>query len=213
MQFSEFLKQSVNVKKMELPGEDYHLRMAPIQRLLELKQKAREMKTAKKAGVLCLFYPNRAGETYFALILRKTYKGVHSAQVGFPGGKKEEEDASMQDTALRETQEEVGVATSDITVMKELTEIYIPPSNFFVQPFFGITHTTPAFVPQEEEVEAMIEVPLKEFMDDAVKITKTLTTSYAKEIEVPAFQLQGHVVWGATAMMLNEVREILKRLS
>ena len=70
----------------------------------------------------------------------------------------------------------------------------------------------PLFVPQEEEVEAIIEVPLAEFMDDAIKITKTLTTSYAKEIDVPAFLLQNNVVWGATAMMLNEVREMLKQL-
>ncbi|MBX2828835.1 MAG: CoA pyrophosphatase [Flavobacteriaceae bacterium] len=213
MQFSEFFQQIVNVKKMELPGEELHLRMAPIQRLLELKRKAREVKTAKKAAVLCLFYPNEVGETYFMLILRKTYKGVHSAQVGFPGGKTEKEDASMEATALRETEEEIGVPRKQVTVLKQLTEIYIPPSNFFVQPFLGITHSTPDFVPQEEEVEALIAVPLHEFLDDKINITKTLTTSYAKEIEVPAFNLQGHVVWGATAMMLNEIREILKILA
>ncbi|WP_461303466.1 NUDIX hydrolase [Aureisphaera sp.] len=198
---------------MELPGEECHLRMAPIQRLLELKRKAREMKTAKKAAVLCLFYPNQEGETYLILILRKTYKGVHSAQVGFPGGKVEKEDSSMEETALRETEEEVGVPVKDVTILKQLTEIYIPPSNYFVQPFLGITHSTPNFVAQEEEVEALIEVPLQEFMDDAIKVNKELSTSYAHKIEVPAFDLQGHIVWGATAMMLNEVREILKRLT
>ncbi|MEL6811205.1 MAG: CoA pyrophosphatase [Bacteroidota bacterium] len=197
---------------MELPGEAFHLKMAPIERLLELKQKAREMKNAKQAAVLCLFYPSHKGETYMVLILRKTYKGVHSAQVGFPGGKVEPEDPSMMETALRETQEEVGVPGEDVSVLKQLTEIYIPPSNFFVQPYLGITSSTPRFVPQEDEVEAIIQVPLHEFLNDAVKVKQTLSTSYAKKIEVPAFQLQGHIVWGATAMMLNEVREILQEV-
>lgn len=212
MDFSEFKKQIVNVKNLELPGEQVHLKMAPIERLLELKTKAKEKATAKKAAVMCLFYPNNEGETYFALILRKTYKGVHSAQIGFPGGKTEPEDAHDEATALRETEEEVGVSRRHISVVKKLTEIYIPPSNFFVQPFMGYVTTTPKFVPQVEEVEAMIEVPLAEFMNDAIKSTQILSTSYAKKIEVPAFKLQGHIVWGATAMMLNEVREILKQL-
>lgn len=212
MQFSEFLIRIVNVKNLELPGEAFHLKMAPIERLLELKQKAREMKTAKQAAVLCLFYPSSEGETRLILILRKTYKGVHSAQVGFPGGKVESQDPSLLDAALRETEEEVGIPVADISVLKQLTEIYIPPSNFFVQPFLGITSKTPQFILQENEVEALIEVPLNEFLNDAIKITQSLNTSYAKDIQVPAFHLQGHLVWGATAMMLNEIREILKQV-
>lgn len=194
---------------MELPGEGFHLKMAPIERLLELKKQAREMKSAKQAAVLCLFYPSSEGETRFVLILRKTYKGVHSAQIGFPGGKVEPQDTSMEMTALRETQEEVGVPAQDVSVLKKLTEIYIPPSNFFVQPFMGIAKNTPEFVPQDSEVEALVEVPLREFLNDDILVDKLLKTSYAEEIKVPSFQLQGHVVWGATAMMLNEVREIL----
>ncbi|WP_432410739.1 NUDIX hydrolase [Rasiella sp. SM2506] len=197
---------------MELPGEEFHLKMAPIERLLELRNQAKEAKTGKRAAVLVLFYPSKNNETHFVLILRKTYKGVHSAQVGFPGGKWEEGDADFQATALRETEEEVGISEDSIKVYKKLTEIYIPPSNFFVQPYVGTTHEKLHFVLQEEEVEAIIEVPLAEFMDDVVKINKTLSTSYAKEIEVPAFLLQNQVVWGATAMMLNEVREMLKQL-
>ena len=197
---------------MELPGEQLHLKMAPIERLLELKENAKDQKNAKKAAVLVLFYPSEANETHFVLILRKTYTGVHSAQVGFPGGKREEQDADFQATALRETEEEVGVPRDRVRVLKELTEIYIPPSNFFVQPFLGIVSETPRFIPQESEVEAILEIPLHEFLDDAIRTSQILTTSYAKEIEVPAFLLRDHVVWGATAMMLNEVREILKQL-
>lgn len=212
MTFQEFENKIVKITKMELPGEALHLKMAPIERLLELKKLAHKAKSAKKAGVMVLFYPSDSGETHLALILRKTYKGVHSAQIGFPGGKYEVEDDSLLETALRETEEEVGVLRDSISVLKELTEVYIPPSNFFVYPYLGISKKTPQFILQENEVEALVEVPLAHFMDDTVRVTKTLSTSYATNIEVPAFLLNGHVVWGATAMMLNEVREMLKEL-
>jgi len=212
MTFAEFEKRVVKIAKMELPGEAIQLKMAPIERLIELKTKARELESSRRAGVLALFYPNSNMETCLILILRKTYKGVHSAQIGFPGGKVEDEDINMEATALRETEEEVGVPRETVSVIKELTEIYIPPSNFFVQPFVGITTKTPNFIAQEEEVEALIEVPLSHFMDDAILTTKVLSTSYATNIDVPAFLLNGHVVWGATAMMLSEVRELLKEV-
>jgi 8-oxo-dGTP pyrophosphatase MutT (NUDIX family) len=212
MTFAEFEKRVVKITKMELPGESIQLKMAPIERLIELKTKARELNLARRAGVLALFYPNSNMETCLILILRKTYKGVHSAQIGFPGGKVEDEDVNLEATALRETEEEVGVPREVISVVKELTEVYIPPSNFFVQPFIAITTKTPNFIAQEEEVEELIEVPLSHFMDDAILTTKVLSTSYATNIDVPAFLLNGHIVWGATAMMLSEVRELLKEV-
>ncbi|WP_339698929.1 CoA pyrophosphatase [uncultured Marixanthomonas sp.] len=211
MDFSSFEERIVKVKKMELPGEAIQFKMAPVERLKELKEQARLKQNARKAGVMALFYPSETNETHIILILRRTYKGVHSAQVGFPGGKIEPEDDSLMEAALRETEEEVGVSRNVVTVLKELTEIYIPPSNFFVQPFLGLTNTTPTFIPQDDEVEALIEVPLSLFMDDKTLVTKKITTSYATNIDVPAFLLNGHVVWGATAMMLSEVRELLKQ--
>src|SRR5690606_25396050 len=207
MNFRDFEKRIVKVTKMELPGEAVQFKMAPIERLKELKRIAKKKNTEKKAGVMVLFYPAENLETHLILILRKTYKGVHSAQVGFPGGKMEKEDKTIQDAALRETEEEVGISRDAISVLKQLTEIFIPPSNFFVQPFLGITADTPKFIPQEEEVEALIEVSLDHFMDDTFITSQNLSTSYATNIEVPAFKLNGHIVWGATAMMLNEVRE------
>ena len=212
MTFSNFKKQIVKIAKLELPGEASHHKMAPIERLQELTKMARKKNTAKKAAVMVLFYPNEAGETHLVLILRKTYKGVHSAQIGFPGGKAEPEDTSARETALRETEEEVGVLQQDVEVLKKLTEIYIPPSNFFVQPFLGICHKTLNFIAQEEEVEAVVEVALSHFLDDNICVTKTLSTSYATDIEVPAYLLNDHVVWGATAMMLSEVRELLQEV-
>src|SRR5690554_1217882 len=211
MDFREFEKRIVKVTKMELPGETVQMKMAPAERLRELKEEIIQTKNAKQAGVMVLFYPTLEQQTNLILILRKTYKGVHSAQVGFPGGKLEAIDNSLQDAALRETEEEVGVSRNTISVLKELTEIYIPPSNFFVQPFLGITTEPPKFVAEEKEVEALIEITLHDFMNDENIITQTLSTSYATSISVPAFNLNGYIVWGATAMMLNEVREMLKK--
>ena len=212
MKFQEFENKIVKITKLKLPGEVAHFKMAPIERLAALKKIAIEKETVRKAGVLVLFYPSEAKQTMLALILRKTYKGVHSAQIGFPGGKYENEDTSLKETALRETEEEIGVLRNTVFVLKKLTEVYIPPSNFFVQPYLGITKNTPNFILQEEEVETLIEVPLIHFMDDTIKTSQNLTTSYSKNIEVPAFLLNNHLVWGATAMMLSEVREILKEL-
>lgn len=159
---------------------------------------------------MAVFYPDTEDITHLVLILRKTYRGVHSNQVGFPGGRVELTDKDLEHTALRETEEEVGIPQGDIRVIKQLTKLYIPPSDFWVHPFMGYTNRTPQFIPQESEVEKVLEVNLDEFMDNKSIIQKKLSTSYAKEIEVPAFLLSGHVVWGATAMMLSEVKELLK---
>ncbi len=212
MEFEEFKHQIVKIKKMKLPGEVAHFKMAPKERIRQLREIANVKKFGKKAGVLALFYPSKCQQTMLALILRKKYNGVHSAQIGFPGGKLEPADGSLKNTALRETEEEIGVKQNKVVVLKKLTEVYIPPSNFFVQPFLGYTNETPKFILQENEVEKLIEVPLSNFMDDSIKSFQNLSTSYAKNIKVPVFNLSNQVVWGATAMMLSEVREMLKQL-
>lgn len=211
MKFESFLELVSKIRKLPLPGRDVQLEMAPQERLKELKEVDIAKRNPRQAGVMSLFYPNSKGDTELILILRKTYKGVHSNQVGFPGGKVEEEDKNLAHTALRETEEEVGVPQNAVTLVRALTNIYIPPSNFYVQSYIGYVSDTPAFIAQEEEVEDLIPVPLSEFLSDEVVITQRLTTSYMDEVEVPAYMLQGHVVWGATAMMLSEVRALVKK--
>lgn len=161
---------------------------------------------------MAVFYPNVSSRTNLVLILRKTYKGVHSNQIGFPGGRVEEEDESLQHTALRETEEEVGIPRTEVQVLRKLTRLYIPPSNFWVQPYVGLLQNTPNLIPQESEVEKILEVDLDDFLNEQNFINQTLSTSYAQNIEVPAFMLNGHVVWGATAMMLSELKEMLQKI-
>ena len=211
MNFEAFLKLVSKIEQLPLPGEVSQLKMSPPFRGNLIDDHKELMKTSRKAGVMALFYPDVTAETKLILILRKTYKGVHSGQVGFPGGKHEIEDANMKITALRETEEEVGVPIKNITVIKTLTQLYIPPSHFTVHPFLGYATKTPNFVKQDSEVEDLIEVSLQDFINDSNVINTYVTTSYNDKIEVPALKLNDFIVWGATAMMLSELKDLLKQ--
>lgn len=211
MDFQDFLNNSPKIRKINLPGEAAHEKLAPRFRVQELQKMEIEQRNPRHAAVLAVFYPGRNNQTYFILILRKTYPGVHSNQIGFPGGRVEKADRNLEQTAIRETEEEVGIPAGEIEILAKITPLYIPPSNFWVQPFLGCTRATPELIPQEEEVEAILEVNLDDLLHDSCLTTRSLSTSYAKEVEVPAFLLEGQVVWGATAMMLSEMKEILRR--
>lgn len=212
MKFDQFLNSISKIENIPLPAEASQFKMSPPFRLKLQELQKDKINQAKKAGVMALFYPNVEMQTNLVLILRKTYKGVHSAQVGFPGGKLEAQDLSIQDAALRETYEEIGVSIQSINVLKEMTQVYIPPSNFFVQPYIGITKKTPRFIKQDDEVEDIIEVALNDFLDDTNIIIERVSTSYKVNVDVPAFKLNDHVVWGATAMMLSEIKDLLKEM-
>ena len=193
-------------------GEESHNKMAPTLRLDELRKLKENTIIKKKAAVMVLFYPDKKQEVNLLLMLRETYKGVHSNQVGFPGGKVEKIDKNLLETALRETYEEVGVPPNRVETIRELSTIYIPPSNFEVQPYVGLYRNPLPFVLEIAEVASLIEVPLSDFMNDENIISENLSTSYATNIDVPAFKLNGYVVWGATAMIMSELKELLKQL-
>jgi 8-oxo-dGTP pyrophosphatase MutT (NUDIX family) len=165
----------------------------------------------RHAAVLALFYPDSENETCFLLTLRASYNGTHSAQISFPGGKAEKTDTSFNHTAKRETYEEVGIEMSDIKIIKELTDAYIPPSNFLVTPFLGTLDVIPSFI-TNDEVEEIIEVRLSDLLDESNITLKNMSTSYMKNIEIPCFILNDHIVWGATAMILSEIKDLLKAL-
>ena len=128
----------------------------------------------------------------------------------FPGGKVEETDFNLEETALRETHEEVGVHPDKVKIIKTFSEIYIPPSNFLVAPFMGISNEELTFIPDLDEVKRVLEFSIVDFLDEK-SITKVkMSTSYATDIEVPAFMVDKYVVWGATAMMMSELKETIK---
>lgn len=211
MDFKTFVEISSKIKKSELPGFESQVKLSPPFRRDLIEQHREAMKSARKAGVMALFYPKHNDVTHLVLILRNTYKGVHSAQIGFPGGKYEKRDEILKHTALRETEEEIGVSRSQIDVIKTLTELYIPPSNFTVSPFMGMMHQTPIFIKQHSEVRDVIEISVDDFLNDEHVIEVEVMTSMKREMLVPAFKWYDHVVWGATAMMLSEIKDLLKR--
>ncbi len=210
MNFKEFLNIVPKIKNIPLPAESSQFKMMPASRMEQMDQYKEAMKQAKQSAVLALFYPDRSHKTKFALIQRKAYNGVHSSQISFPGGKFENNDTNLEFTAKRETYEEIGIHPDNVKIVRELTKIYIPPSNFAVQPFLGLAYKTPNFILQEDEVEALLEVPILDFFNESNVITETVSTSYNSRMEVPAFLLNGHIVWGATAMMLSEVKDLIK---
>jgi 8-oxo-dGTP pyrophosphatase MutT (NUDIX family) len=209
MEFSHFLSHSSKIQNVVLPASIAHAKMAPSNRMDLLKKLNMESHNPKKAAVMMLFYPKKK-EAHIVLILRAFYKGVHSSQIAFPGGKPELIDFDLKETALRETREEIGVLPNKIEVIRSFTEVYIPPSNYLVHPFLGISKEELLFVKQENEVAGIVELPLKNFLDDSIVHTKMMQTSYASNFEVPGFLVGNHFIWGATAMMLSELKETLK---
>ena len=208
MQLHQFKKQVYNIKSKQLGGLEAQLKLAPKLRLQFDSTKIAD-KNPREAAVLALFYPNIKNEMCFLLTERATYKGTHSAQISFPGGKIEPGDLHLKHTALRETFEEVGVLPSTVNILKKLTQTYIPPSNFLVTPFLGFTEKRPNFI-LNNEVANVIEVLLADLLDENTLTQINITTSYMKNENVPCFKINGYIVWGATAMMLSEIKELLK---
>jgi 8-oxo-dGTP pyrophosphatase MutT (NUDIX family) len=163
---------------------------------------------ARQAGVLVLVYP--VGQALTTLLIQRTPDpGVHSGQIGFPGGSWEVDDADLQQTALREACEEVGVCGATVRVRGQLTSLYIPPSQFMVHPTVGTAAARPAFTPSPAEVAGLLELPLVDLLDPARKQTTTMTFS-GLPVQVPYYDVEGHVVWGATALLLAELEGRLR---
>lgn len=209
MLFTEFLKYIPKIVKQQLPALSAHAKMAPAERLPTLDPENYKNRNPRNSAVMMLFYPKN-DKTHLALIKRSAYPGTHSSQISFPGGKAEVYDINLEATALRETFEEIGVSPDDINVVMPFSTIYIPPSNFLVAPFLGVALIEPEFKPNADEVVSIIELSLDVLLDDSIVIETEMQTSYSQKIVVPAFKVGEHIVWGATAMILSELKETIK---
>jgi 8-oxo-dGTP pyrophosphatase MutT (NUDIX family) len=207
---SVFLERIQMQLQEALPGIPAQLLMAPAHRLPH-EQWEQYYERARVGAVLILFYlHNENIKTVF--IKRPTYNGVHSGQIAFPGGGKEENDKDLISTALREAYEEIGVVEREVKVMGTLTELYIPPSNFLITPVIGWAEKMPQFKINKNEVAEILEISIDELAEKNPITEKEIEIREGIVIRVPYYDLNGHFLWGATAMIVCELKEILKKV-
>jgi len=164
---------------------------------------------AREAGVLILLYPYN-GTVHTVFIQRPDYIGIHGGQISFPGGKREPDDSNIIETALREAAEEVGIRISEISVIGTLTPLFIPVSNTNVTPVAGWTDSRPEFKHKTDEVVFLIEGEIKRFLEPSMVRIKPFEIR-GEMISIKYFDYDGHIIWGATAMILNELLAIIAR--
>jgi 8-oxo-dGTP pyrophosphatase MutT (NUDIX family) len=191
-----------------LPGATAHSKLAPLNRVL---RDPNELSPGeyKPSAVMILLYKNTGGELMFPLIQRLEYEGVHGGQIALPGGKQENTDRDLEQTALRECYEEIGVK-ENIRLLGKLSPLFIPVSGYLVQPYVSFLETiAPSFTPQPSEVQAVYSIKLKDLLDDN-KLNQGKVNVKGFTVQTPYFLLEDRQVWGATAMILNEMKTLLK---
>ena len=161
------------------------------------------------AGVLILLFPNN-DTFYFFLTLRSEMVDHHKGQISLPGGVREG-DETLEQTALRETLEEIGIAPNSISLIGKLTPLFIPITGFEIFPFIGWTEKEPITTIHDREVEKIIKVSLSDLVEEKnMKIKKTKIRNIP--VSMPYFELNGETVWGATSMILSEFKTVIKNL-
>ena len=190
----------------ELPSNKAHQRMMPPNRAL-----TSVTTTTRSSSVLILFYP-KEDTLYTVFIKRQEYNGVHSGQISFPGGKYEKEDINLINTALREANEEIGINISSVEILGKLSELFIPPSNLLVLPVVAYTPIAPLFIPDKKEVNKIIEVSLIELLSpESVSVNEFVLFGNNKII-APCYNFNNHKIWGASAMIVSELYDVLKNI-
>lgn len=197
------VKQAINLDAFDTAAAQLHMSPRPRARLSQF-----DGVDAREAAVLALIYPETRG-LHLILTRRTEHLRGHSGQISFPGGRCDPEDGSYTHTALRETEEELGVTNDQIDVIGDLASFYIPPSNYNVYPSVGFTAQKPHFKPNPDEVAEVITFPLVDLLDPRIKHEEERDFQGFK-VQIPYYDIQGHKVWGATAVMLSEIEHRLR---
>lgn len=211
MNFDELTRFLEKRVQQPMPGEAAHQRMKPKMAdgsPLRLKHST----PPRKGGVLILLYEDEGG-VRFPLIQRPSYEGIHSGQMALPGGRYENEDLDQFHTALRESQEEIGVEKDKVEIIGSLSEFFVAASNYMVLPVIGKIDHKPSFIPEPREVDDIVTPPVMHLIDPSRLKEKEMTVRNGFKMICPYFDLEGRTVWGATAMMLSEFVDILNEYS
>jgi len=191
-----------------LPGKTFQELMAPESR--KMFENSISGNT-KKSSILLPMYMNKK-EYYTILFQRQDYEGAHSGQICFPGGKKEPEDKDLKETAIRETWEEVGIEKEKVNILGALTPLHIPVSDYLVYPYVAYTSYNPVFKIDPLEVKQLIVFPIKEILNKRNQKKKAMNIHGLEHI-IPYYSIEGFEIWGATAMILSEWSELLRRIN
>ena len=204
----KFIDNLKNELLKGLPGTEVQWHMASSDRMVRNFPRT-PGKDARAASVLILLFPHK-GSVYTVFMQRPDYNGVHGGQISFPGGKQEPSDENAIQTAIREAEEETGVNREEITVLGTLTPLFIPVSNIVVTPVVAWINEKPIFSHQVDEVEFLFDADIKRFYDPEIIKLKPVKIG-SETLEVKYYDYEGHMIWGATAMILYEFLIILRR--
>lgn len=193
-----------------LPGKASQIKMAPEHRIAELFRVRDDDFNPRLSAVLCILFPENE-KLKVVFIRRSEYVGIHSGQISFPGGRFEESDGDLLVTALREVYEEIGIRPEEFEIIGQLTDLYVPPSNFLVRTFVAYTKQRPQYEIDTREVQEVIEFDLDYFFrTDIIRRKDFAAHNSTLNTNAPYFDIEGVIIWGATAMILTELADLLK---
>lgn len=168
--------------------------------------------SGRVAAVLLSLFPKRDGRVYLLLTRRPETLQHHPGQISLPGGRQETGE-TLVETAWRETREELGFNTEPLELLGQLTPLYIPPSDFTVHPFVGWLEEEPQLRPSNVEVAEVLEVSLEDLLNPATRVVGKVRVHPHLRRDVPYYAIQGHQVWGATALILGEFLTRIRSLT
>jgi len=211
MTFRESITALKDITANQLPGEQAHADLMPVNRPFS-SEVQRNSEGFRHSAVAIVLYEYR-NELMSLLIQRPTYEGVHSRQIAFPGGKRDPEDPTIEHTARRECMEEIAIPMETLNLVGTMTDVYIPVSKFIVTPHLFTVDSLPELIPDAREVEEIIPFQLSRLLDeDSIQFTDMQFRNGFKQKNVPYFAIENRVVWGATGMILSELRTILREI-
>ncbi len=178
----------------------------------EVAAKAQFQRNPPRICAVMLAFYHYEKQWYLPMMKRPDKSRVHPGQIAFPGGRQEEVDTDLIDTAIREMEEEVGVAVQRTRVLGQLSSVYIPPSNSLVTPIVSFLEQPPIYTPDPSEVAEVLDVSLKDLRNPANKRIKKVILTTGDYLEMPAFQANDTLIWGGTARMIAEVNKLLKEM-